>query len=389
MDHRSHENFFVVVSPGLEEACAAELAGLGIGPLTIESGGVVFSGRLRELYLANLHLRTASRILVRFAAFNSRDFPDLFRRSLKLPWGRFLRPETAVTFRVTCRTSRLGHSERVAETLTDALNRTLGRAVNAAGVSPQLILVRIVDDHVVLSIDSTGELLHRRGYRQTVTLAPLRETLAAGALQLLGWDGTTPLADPLCGSGSFLTEGALIARHRAPGLDRSFAFSRWPGWREGLWTLLCDEARRAEVSSDIVIEGADESLEAVAAAVDNCRRCGVDDQVMINCRPLSAQPVHAGGGLVICNPPYGKRLAPDVDLRETYRELGFHLRRAYPGWRLAMICPLGELPAATGLSLRQVARLDNGGLAVGLFATGGDCRPATAKTADSPLHNEK
>lgn len=389
MDHRSVESFFVVVAPGLEEICAAELAALGLGPLAVEPGGIAFSGRLRELYLANLHLRTASRILVRFAEFTCSDFPELFRRGVRLPWGRFLRPEMAVTFRVTCRTSRLGHSERVAETLTDAVNRALGRSLNAAGVSPQLILVRIVDDRVVLSLDSTGELLHRRGYRQAVTVAPLRETLAAGVLQLLDWDGTTPLADPMCGSGSFLAEGALLARRRAPGLDRSFACMNWPGWREGLWALLCDEARRAEVPSDILIEGADESLEAVAAAVENCRRYGVDDQVTISCRPLSAQAVHAGGGLVVCNPPYGKRLAPDVDLRVIYRDLGLQLRRAYPDWRLAMICPPGELPAATGLDLRQIARLDNGGLAVGLFATGHKRQAASAKSADSFLHCEK
>lgn len=369
MDHRSLENFFAVVAPGLEETCAAELAALDLGPLATEPGGVAFSGRLRELYLANLHLRTASRILVRFAEFSSRDFPDLFHRALKLPWGRFVRPETAVTFRVTCRTSRLGHSERVAATLHDALNRALGRPVSAAASSPQLILVRIVDDRVVLSIDSTGELLHRRGYRQSVTVAPLRETLAAGVLQLLGWDGTVPLADPMCGSASFLTEGALIARRRAPGLDRDFAFMSWPGWREGLWKLLCDEARRRAVISDIAIEGADENPEAVAAAAENCRRCGVDDQVTIARRSLSEQPVHTGAGLVICNPPYGKRLAPGSDLRAIYRDLGTQLRRAYPGWRLAMICPEGDLPEATGLPWRQVALLDNGGLSVGLFAT--------------------
>ncbi len=370
MDHRSIENFFAVAAPGLEAVCAAELDALGVKSLTTEPGGVAFSGRLRELYLANLHLRTASRILVRFAEFSSRDFPDLFRRALKLPWGRFIRPETAVTFRVTCRTSRLGHSERVAATLSDALNRALGRPLSTAAANPQLILVRIVDDRVVISIDSTGELLHRRGYRQATTVAPLRETLAAGVLQLLGWDGTVPLADPMCGSASFLTEGALIARRRAPGLDRPFAFMNWPGWREGLWTLLCDEARRGEVASAIAIKGGDESPEAVAAAVENCRLCGVDDQVAISCRPLSGQPVHAGGGLVVCNPPYGKRLAPEADLQGFYGELGAELRRAYPGWRLAMICPRGELPAATGLPFREIAVLDNGGLSVGLYATG-------------------
>ncbi len=149
----------------------------------------------------------------------------------------------------------------------------------------KLVMVRVVDDQVVISIDSSGELLHRRGYRHAVTVAPLRETLAAGILMLLGWNGTESLADPMCGSGSFLLEGALLARHQAPGLKRSFAFMHWPGYREGLWNLLCAEARREEVAVNVSISGADESLEAVAAAKENCRRSEAADIVSIDTVP--------------------------------------------------------------------------------------------------------
>jgi putative N6-adenine-specific DNA methylase len=369
MDHRSTEQFYAVVSPGLEDICAAELSALQITPQEITVGGVAFAGRLRDLYLANLWLRTASRVLVRFAEFKSRDFPDLYRRAHRLPWGRFVQPGASVAFRVTCHASRLNHTTRIAETLESALNQALGRSTNPAGDNPQLILVRVVDDQVVISIDSSGELLHRRGYRQSVTVAPLRETLAAGILMLLGWNGTTPLADPLCGSGSFLLEGALLARQQAPGLSRPFAFMNWPGYREGLWTLLCAEAQRAEVDMALAISGADENPKAVAAARQNCQRSGVADQVVIDQLPVAEQSVHDGQGLVVCNPPYGKRLDLGEDPELYYLELGRHLRRAYPGWQLAMLCSNPALVKATGLPFKQVANLDNGGLAVGLFAT--------------------
>ncbi len=367
MDHRSTENFYAVVSPGLEKICAAELSALEITPQEVAVGGVAFAGRLRDLYLTNLWLRTASRILVRFAEFRSRDFPDLYRRTYRLPWGRFIRPETSVSFRVTCHTSRLNHTTRIAETLESAVNQALGRSTNPVGKNPQLVMVRIVDDEVVISIDSSGELLHRRGYRQSVTAAPLRETLAAGVLMLLGWNGTMPLADPMCGSGSFLLEGALLARHQAPGLSRSFAFMDWPGYREGLWKLLCGEAQRVEVDVPLAISGADENPKAVAAANENRQRSGASDQIVIDQLPISEQPVHDGQGLVVCNPPYGKRLDLGENPERYYAELGQQLQRAYPGWQLAMICSNPALVKATGLPFKQIASLDNGGLSVGLF----------------------
>ena len=370
MDHRSTEQLYAVVSPGLEDVCSAELPALGIAPQEVTVGGVAFEGRLRELYLANLWLRTASRILVRFAEFRSRDFPDLYRRTHRLPWGRFIQPEASVAFRVTCHASRLNHTSRIAETLESALNQALGRSTNPVGDNPQLVMVRIVDDQVVISIDSSGELLHRRGYRQSVTVAPLRETLAAGVLMLLGWNGTMPLADPMCGSGSFLLEGALLARRRAPGLNRSFAFMNWPGYREGLWKLLCAEAQRQEVDVALAISGADESPKAVAAARENCQRSGVADQVVIDQHCLSEQPVHDGRGVLVCNPPYGKRLDLGENPERYYAELGRQLTRAFPGWQLAMLCSNPALVKATGLPFKQVASLDNGGLTVGLFATG-------------------
>jgi putative N6-adenine-specific DNA methylase len=269
------------------------------------------------------------------------------------------------------------HSERVAETLQAAVAHVLGEAAPQPAVREQLLLVRIVDDQVELSLDSSGELLHRRGYRTAVAAAPLRETLAAGVLRLLEWDGTQPLADPLCGTGTFLLEALLLAGERAPGLHREFAFMAWPGYRPGLWQALCAEARRRERPILTTISGGDAAAEPLMAARANLERLDLAGSVALVQLPLAEQPVHLGSGLVLCNPPYGRRLLADVPLGPYFAGLGRELQRAYPGWRKALLIPEPHLARATGLPLREVAPLENGGLRIGLYAT-----PANIAVAD-------
>jgi putative N6-adenine-specific DNA methylase len=369
VDHKHPENFFAIVAPGLEAACARELAVLGLAELEIVPGGIGFSGRLADLYRGNLHLRVASRLVVRFARFRCRAFPDLYRTAARLPWGRFLHSGTPLQCRVTCRNSRLIHTGRVAETLQAAAAHALGQPAVPAGNHGQLLLARVVDDIVELSIDSSGELLHRRGYRTSVAAAPLRETLAAGILRLLGWQGEEPLADPLCGTGTFLLEGALLAANRAPGLQRQFAFMAWPGYRPGLWSQLCHEAQRAERPLAATILGGDLDAEALAATRANLAQAGFETEVVLRQGPLAALPVKPGSGLVVCNPPYGKRLVTGEPLADYYARLGRDLQRAFPGWRKALLCPDPALALASGLPLREMAQLVNGGLRVWLYAT--------------------
>jgi putative N6-adenine-specific DNA methylase len=369
VDHKQPETFFAVVAPGLEAICARELTALGVPELEIVPGGVGFVGRLADLYRVNLRLRTVSRVVVRLARFRCRDFPALYRKAARLPWGKFVRPDTPIHCRVTCRNSRLIHGDRVAETLQAAIGHALGTGVSPASDGGQLLLARVVDDLVELSIDSSGELLHRRGHRTHVAAAPLRETLAAGVLGMLGWDGGEALADPLCGTGTFLLEGTLLAVKRAPGLDRHFAFMAWPGYRGGLWEQLCAEARREERPCPVAISGGDADAVALAAARANLARAGLAEVVALRHLPLSAQPVHPGHGLVVCNPPYGKRLTTEEPITAYFAGLGRELARAYPQWRKALLCPDPRLAQATGLPLHKVAELDNGGLRVGLYAT--------------------
>ena len=178
-----------------------------------------------------------------------------------------------------------------------------------------------------------------------------------------------PLADPLCGTGTFLLEGALLAANRAPGVQRQFAFMGWPGYRPGLWTQLCEEARHAEHPVAVAIFGGDADAGALTAARDNLGRAGFNDMVTLQHLPLSARLPDSGHGLVVCNPPYGKRLLTAEPLENYFAGLGRELRRAYPHWRKALLCPDPQLAQAAGLPLRRVAELDNGGLRVWLYAT--------------------
>jgi len=365
-------HFFAITAPGLEGPCAAELEQLGFAGIHAAGGGVEFSGGLRELYLASLHLGVASRILVRVGEVKARDFPELFQRVVRLPWGRFIRPGMPLQMRAVSHRSRLLHTGRIAETVAEAIAHALGQPAPAAPLSGeafQLVFARLDDDRCLLSVDSSGELLHRRGYREEGGAAPLRETLAAGVLRLLGWDGSIPLADPLCGSGTFVLEAALLAARRPPGGKRSFAFMHWPKYRPGLWQALLSEVERTQRQPAVSLTGSDRDATVVAQAQRNAERAGVADFVSFAQCEVQQLQAASPPGLVVTNPPYGSRLGADVELTQFYRRLGKDLSRAFPRWRVALLAPDPDLARSTGLPLQAIARLENGGIPVGLYAT--------------------
>lgn len=367
---RAALDIFAVTAPGLEEVCAAELVQLGLADPRPIPGGVAFAGGLRELYLANLWLRSASRVLVRLGEVAARDFPELHRKAVRLPWGSFVRPGTPLEVRASSRSSRLNHTGRIAETLAEACAHALGTTVPpalAAG-ERQLMVARFEQDRCLLSLDSSGELLHRRGYRSAGGEAPMRETLAAGLLLLLGWDGREVLADPLCGSGTIAIEAALLGRRLAPGRLRQFAFMSWPGYRAGLWqVLLAEAARQGSEHAPLQIRASDHAAAAVSLTQENASRAGVAADLACRVAALSGLPPSPGPGLLLTNPPYGARLGAGSDPKDFYRTFGAECRRAFPGWRIAFLAPELQLARATGLPLRQVAALSNGGIPVGLY----------------------
>jgi putative N6-adenine-specific DNA methylase len=378
-----------VTAPGLAPLAEQELRAIGIAPEATAAEGVSFSASPVQLYAANLWLRTATRVVIRVASFRAETFAELERRARRVVWERYITTGDRVRIRVTCRKSRLYHSDAVAERIAGAIRRVGGvpmlepdqispdaqvaggeagvAASGASGSSGQLILVRFFRDHCTVSMDSSGDLLHRRGYRQETAKAPLRETLAAAVLMASGWECQGPLIDPLCGSGTIVIEGALLARRRAPGLSRQFAFMRWPEFDAPAWRTLVADARGHErAAPPVPIYGSDRDPGATAAALGNATRAGVQDDIRFVTCPISAIEPPPGPGWLVTNPPYGVRVGERDRLRNLYAQLGHVARAKCPGWTVALVSGNRMLTCHTGLPFATEVRTTNGGLPVEL-----------------------
>jgi putative N6-adenine-specific DNA methylase len=351
------------------------------------------------LYTANLQLRTASRVIVRASEFGATAFYDLERRAAKVPWDTFLSPNSGVALRVTCKKSRLYHSDAVAERVAAAIvGRVRGtRIVEDAGdagdddadAQAQLVVVRLYHDRCTISVDSSGALLHRRGYRQAIGKAPMRETLAAATLLASGWSGQSALVDPMCGSGTIPIEGALIARRMAPGLHRSFAFERWPDFDAKAWREVRAEAEAAVLPrSPVVIQGSDRDEGAIEAARANAARAGVDADIEFVVRSISAAEAPADRGWIVSNPPYGVRVGERDPLRNLYAQLGKVVRSKFAGWYLAVVTADAGLERQLGVGLRPVLRTSNGGIRVRVM--GGEASAEGSPSSQVPApHGRK
>lgn len=368
---------FAVAAPGIESIVAVELDALGITNLTVIDGGVEFSATRRQLYLANLHLRTASRVLVRLARFRALTFAELERRLQRVEWQRMLRAGDQVALRVTCRKSRLYHSDAVAERVERDLatrmktpaQRTPSSGEDDEEPDAQLIIARFDHDRCTISADSSGAHLHQRGYRTAVTGAPMRETLAAALLIASGWDRRTPLLDPFCGSGTIPIEAAMMAAHLAPGRNRDFRFQRWPDFDAGEWKRVRTAATSAETRVRLpVIAGSDRSAAAISAAEHNAVRAGVDDLVRFTRIDAAHLTAPAEPGHVVTNPPYGIRLGDAAASRELLSRFATVLRERFAAWYLTAL-----LPPAAGRALRlpttTLFTTTNGGLRVAAVGT--------------------
>jgi putative N6-adenine-specific DNA methylase len=233
---------------------------------------------------------------------------------------------------------------------------------------PQLIIVRLVENRCTLSLDSSGALLHRRGYRLATAKAPLRETLAAGILMASGWDLRSPLIDPFCGAGTIPIEAALMARKIAPGLNRHFAFMDWPNFDAETWERLKAQAREEQGVSGHgpSIMGSDRDAGAIRAAGENAGRAGVAESVVFSRRALSDLEPPPGPGWVVTNPPHGVRLKSRPDLRTLYIRLGRVLRARCRGWNAAILCGSDSLLELTGIEFDRRFPMRSGGLRVTL-----------------------
>jgi putative N6-adenine-specific DNA methylase len=360
--------WFAVATPGLEEPVHAEIAALdGAREVLRVDGGVTFNGPPEVGMAANLHSRTATRVLLRLGEVEARQFAELRRRLARLPFeelvpaGRPLRVDAAAS---RC---RLYHTGALAETAALAVADRVGALPEATAEDEGAarVLLRGRDDRFVVSVDTSGELLHRRGWRVETGRAPLRETLAAGLLWLCGYDGSRPFLDPMCGAGTIALEACAIALQVAPGLARSFAFERWPRFDAAAWDRLRDRALSAIRSAPRApLYAFDRDPEAVEITRRNADRAGFLAHLEIERAELGQRAAPAPSGLLVVNPPYGRRIGG----AGRGRELGRLLRAGYTGWRAGVLLPVSDR-GGLGWPPESVHPLTNGGLKVSLLIT--------------------
>ena len=326
----------------LEPVLAQELEALGATDIEQGRRMVSFTGDKKVLYRANYRLRTALRILLPIASFRANDPDELYRQLKRLDWSEWMQAGDTFAFDTVVYSETFTHSKYVGYRAKDALvdfftERGEKRPMVRLDNPDRLFHIHISHDEVTLALDSSGESLHKRGWRAAQTEAPLSEVLAAGILLLAGWQGETDFIDPMCGSGTLLIEAALIARGIAPGSFRkSFAFQRWADYDPALFADVEAECRELK-PFEHHIYGSDSSIEAVKVARHNVRTAGLADLITVSHRAMQDCPAPEAPALIVTNPPYGERLRLR-DGEELYRMIGERLKHNYAGstaWILA------------------------------------------------------
>lgn len=353
---------------GLEDVLAKELQDLGA--INVEPGRrmVAFQGNKALLYKANLHLRTALRVLKPFYSFKAHTPEKLYDRVKEFDWSTLLSPSMTFAIDVTVNSQEFTNSRFVTYKVKDAIADYF-RDRDPEGRRPSvrltqadvLINVHISGAMVTLSLDSSGESLHKRGWREAQTEAPINEVLAAGIILKSGWNGQAPLIDPMCGSGTFLVEAGLIAANIAPGIFRQhFAFMGWQDFDADLWDeLYNDDSQERSIECPII--GADMSPKAIDIATQNIKRAGLASKIELQLKPLSQWTEAPANGVIITNPPYGERLKPH-DLDRLYALIGSQLKHIFTGYNAWIIGYRDEQFEKIGLSPSLRLPLLNGSL---------------------------
>lgn len=354
---------------GLEEVLAGEIAALGGNDIELGRRAVTFRGDKSVLYRANLWLRTASRVLVPIATFRAGDADAVYEEVKKIDWEQYMDLTTTFSIDATVYSETFKHSRyvtyKVKDAIADRFNEKYGKRPSVRITEPDLYInVHIAEQQVTISLDSSGESLHKRGWRVAQTDAPINEALAAGMLLLAGWKGQSDFYDPMCGSGTLLIEAALIALNIPPGIFRKqFAFEKWKDFNKDLFeTISEDDTDEREFTHHIY--GSDAGYYAVQAALKNIRSAGV--QKYIDVKQIRIEEIKheqgTQGALVMINPPYGERLAQDKDVLRLYADIGKALKFQFTGATAWIISSNEEALKCIGLKPSRKLHLLNGEL---------------------------
>lgn len=360
-------DIFLVAVPGTEDLLRAEAVEKGFRKPVAVKGGVTLKGGWPDVWRANLEMRGASRVLVRIGSFRVSHLAQLDKQARKFPWDQFLRVDVPVRVEASCRKSKIYHAGAVAERIAKAIQGELGAPV--ADDADVIVKVRIDHDQCTLSIDSSGEALHKRGHKEAVNKAPLRETLASLFLRACGYKGKEPVLDPMCGSGTFVIEAAEIAARLRPGRSRHFAFEQLATFDGQAWLDM--KAQDRSIEPELRFYGFDRDAGAVEMSCANAERAGVDAFTHFTCQELSELAAPDGEpGLVMINPPYGDRIGDKKALTALYRSLGETLKAHFPGWRVGLVTTTDSLAKATVLPfVEENGPISHGGLRVKVYRT--------------------
>ena len=367
--------FFATCGRGMEPILANELAGIFAVDILPGRGGVYFSGDLATLYKANLWMRTAVRILRPIFDGPVRSPEELYDAVWSIDWFQYMTPDHTLAVDCNVRDSNITHSQYASRKVKDAI---CDQFRERTGVRPSVDVERpmvgmnlhISRNHATLSLDASWDSLHKRGYRPIQTRAPLNESLAAGLLLSCGYDGSEPLVDPLCGSGTLCIEAAGIALKRAPGLTRKwFGFHGWIDFDRSLWAAIRDDARRtAQHILSHTIVGSDTHRGAIHSAQDNAMSAELGRLIRFDATELKqVRPPAGKPGVVICNPPYGERLGEEEEWVPLYRDLGECVKKHWPGWRLVVFTSNERLAKTVDLNVKRQTPFYNGSLACRLW----------------------
>ncbi len=362
--------FFVTCAPGLEILLHAEARELRLGKVERQVGGIQFEGTLVDAMRANLWLRTAVRVLMRVSRFEAKDDAALYAGARAVDWSRFLAGERRFVIDAHTNASALDHTlfieQRVKDAIVDRFRELENRRPDVDKQDPDVsIYVHLVKDRCTLLVDTSGESLHKRGWRRYQGRAPLSETLAAALVLFSGWDRRAPLIDPFCGGGTILIEALLLARNIAPGSFRKqFGFQRWPGYDETAWKKLVDEAARAaKPNARPVLQGRDWDPATIAGAAENLHGAGIEAAIEFTVGEATEwEPKPGWNAWIVTNPPYGERVGAERALEASYTRFGQFVAEGCDGYHLSLLTSSQRLAEALRLPRLSRRPLLNGPL---------------------------
>ncbi len=348
---------------GLESVVSFELKKLGFENLKVENGSVTFSGKVEDIVKTNLWLRCSDRILIKIAEFKALDFEELFQGTMAIPWEDIIPLNGKMHITGKSVKSKLFSVSDCQAIVKKAIVESMKRKYKQDWFDEDgpvyKIEISLHNDMALLTLDTSGSGLHKRGYRLHQGDAPLKETLAAAMISLSRWNPDRPFADPLCGSGTIAIEAAMIAKNIAPGLNRGFASEMWPQIPESLWNQYREEAQEQIVHRDVEIYASDYDKKVFDFAQENARLAGVSDSILFEKKPLSEFRTKKKFGCIITNPPYGERMNSDSSIADLYREMGEVFNRL-DSWSYFIITSFEDFEKQFGKKANKNRKLYNG-----------------------------